>query len=215
MFPLLRAGVALRTALGLAFASDTVSIIIMEIVDNAVVLLIPGAMNAGLGTLIFWGSLALSLLIAGLAAFPVVRWLIARGRGHAVVHKYHTDERLRTPHIIDGFAPRAANHAYGLLPPKRPLFAVFPPDLASRHMCGGGPVIPRTHPTIAPRMESRRLRVGQPITPEQFDELTDEQLVRLVPRAYREFFPGKDFCADGHFYLHERKCLELLQGGLP
>jgi len=91
MFPLLRAGVALRVALGLAFASDTVSIIIMEIVDNAVVLLIPGAMDAGLGTLIFWGSLALSLLIAGLAAFPVVRWLIARGRGHAVVHKYHTD----------------------------------------------------------------------------------------------------------------------------
>ena len=90
MFPLLRAGVALRTALGLAFASDTVSIIIMEIVDNAVVLLIPGAMNAGLGTLVFWGSLALSLFIAGLAAFPVVRWLIARGRGHAVVHNYHT-----------------------------------------------------------------------------------------------------------------------------
>jgi len=91
MFPLLRAGVALRTALGLAFASDTVSIIIMEIVDNAVVLLVPGAMNAGLGTLIFWGSLALSLLVAGLAAFPVVRWLIARGHGHAVVHKYHAD----------------------------------------------------------------------------------------------------------------------------
>jgi hypothetical protein len=48
-------------------------------------------------------------------------------------------------------------------------------------------------------METRRLRVGQPISPEQFDELTDEQLARLVPRAYREFFPGKDFCADGYF----------------
>jgi len=91
MFPLLRAGVALRAALGLAFASDTASIFIMEIVDNAVVLLIPGAMDAGLGEFLFWGSLAVSLFIAGLAAFPVVRWLIARGRGHAVVHKYHTD----------------------------------------------------------------------------------------------------------------------------
>lgn len=89
MLPLLRAGVVLRTALGLAFASDTVSITIMEIVDNAVMLVIPGAMDAGLGEFRFWGSLALSLLIAGLAAFPVVRWLIARGRGHAVVHQYH------------------------------------------------------------------------------------------------------------------------------
>ncbi len=91
ILPLLRAGVALRATLGLAFASDTVSILIMEIVDNAVVLLIPGAMDAGLGEFLFWSSLAVSLLIAGLAAFPVVRWLIARGRGHAVVHKYHTD----------------------------------------------------------------------------------------------------------------------------
>ena len=89
MVPLLRAGVALRTALGLAFASDTASIAIMEIVDNAIVLVIPGAMSAGLGEPLFWGSLALSMVVAGLAAFPVVRWLIARGRGHAVVHKYH------------------------------------------------------------------------------------------------------------------------------
>jgi len=89
MLPLLRAGVAPRTALGLAFASDTVSIVIMEIVDNATVLAIPGAMSAGLGEPLFWGSLMLSMLIAGLAAFPAVRWLIARGRGHAVVHLYH------------------------------------------------------------------------------------------------------------------------------
>jgi hypothetical protein len=89
MLPLIRGGVALRTALGLAFASDTISITIMEIVDNAVMLAMPGAMDAGLSELRFWGSLALSLLIAGVAAFPVVRWLIARGRGHAVVHKYH------------------------------------------------------------------------------------------------------------------------------
>jgi hypothetical protein len=89
MLPLIRGGVALRTALGLAFASDTISITIMEIVDNAVMLAMPGAMDAGLSELRFWGSLALSMLIAGVAAFPVVRWLIARGRGHAVVHKYH------------------------------------------------------------------------------------------------------------------------------
>ena len=92
MLPLLRAGIALRTALGLAFASDTASITIMEIVDNAVMLVIPGAMDAGLTAFRFWGSLALSLVIAGAAAFPVVRWLIARGRGHAVVHKYHVHD---------------------------------------------------------------------------------------------------------------------------
>jgi hypothetical protein len=88
---LLRAGAAFRIALGIALASDTVSIIVMEIIDNLVVLLIPGAMDAGLGEFLFWGSLVLSLLVAGLVAFPVVRWLIARGRGHAVVHKFHAD----------------------------------------------------------------------------------------------------------------------------
>lgn len=91
MLPLLRAGVPLKAALGLAFASDTVSITIMEIVDNLIMLLIPGAMEAGLMDARFWFSLALALLIAGVAAFPVVRWLISRGRGHAVVHKYHED----------------------------------------------------------------------------------------------------------------------------
>lgn len=89
MLPLLRAGIGYRIALGLAFAADTASITIMEIVDNAVMFAIPGAMDAGLTDFRFWGSLALSLVIAGVAAFPVVRWLIARGRGHAVVHKYH------------------------------------------------------------------------------------------------------------------------------
>jgi hypothetical protein len=62
-------------------------------------------------------------------------------------------------------------------------------------------------------MESRRLRVGQPIAPEQFDELTDEQLARLVPRAYREFFPGKDFCTDGHFYLHDGTAWSFYKAG--
>jgi hypothetical protein len=89
MLPLLRSGLPLKTVLGLAFASDTASISIMEIVDNAIMLVIPGAMDAHLTDVLFWGSLALSLLIAGLAAFPVNRWLIARGRGHAVVHHYH------------------------------------------------------------------------------------------------------------------------------
>jgi len=92
MLPLLRAGVKFQTALWLAFASDTASIAIMEIIDNAIMLVIPGAMEAGLGELVFWASLALSLLIAGVVAFPVVRWLIARGRGHAVVHKYHASK---------------------------------------------------------------------------------------------------------------------------
>jgi Domain of unknown function (DUF4396) len=89
MVPLLRSGLALGTVLPLAFASDTLSITIMEIVDNAVMLVIPGAMEAGLTSLLFWGSLAFALVVAFVAAFPVNRWLIARGKGHAVVHEYH------------------------------------------------------------------------------------------------------------------------------
>jgi hypothetical protein len=87
--PLLKNGVELRTALGLAFASDTLSIAVMEVVDNTVILLIPGAMTAGLSDILFWGSLALSLILAFIAAFPVNRWLIRLGRGHALVHAYH------------------------------------------------------------------------------------------------------------------------------
>jgi hypothetical protein len=89
MLPLLRSRLPLRTAIGLALASDTVSITIMEIVDNAVMLVIPGAMDAHLSNPLFWGSLAFALVVAGAAAFPVNRWLIARGRGHAVVHQHH------------------------------------------------------------------------------------------------------------------------------
>jgi hypothetical protein len=89
MLPLLRSGLALSAVLPLAFASDTLSITIMEIVDNLIMVLIPGAMEAGLTNLLFWGSLAFALLVAGAAAFPVNRWLIARGKGHAVVHEYH------------------------------------------------------------------------------------------------------------------------------
>ena len=87
--PLLRGGIPLATALGLALAADTLSITVMEIVDNAVVLVVPGAMDADLGDALFWGSLALALAVAWVAAFPVNRWLIARGRGHAVVHAHH------------------------------------------------------------------------------------------------------------------------------
>ena len=89
MLPLLRSGIALGAALPLAFASDTLSITVMEIVDNLIILVIPGAMEAGLGSLLFWGSLAFALVIAFVAAFPVNRYLIARGKGHAVVHKHH------------------------------------------------------------------------------------------------------------------------------
>ena len=89
MLPLLRSGLALGTVLPLAFASDTLSITVMEIVDNLIILVIPGAMEAGLRSLLFWGSLAFALAVAFVAAFPVNRWLIARGKGHAVVHEYH------------------------------------------------------------------------------------------------------------------------------
>jgi hypothetical protein len=89
MLPLLRAGLSVRRAVALALASDTFSIATMELLDSLTVLVIPGAMNAGLGDPLFWGSLAGALFIAFWAAVPVNRWLIARGKGHAVVHAYH------------------------------------------------------------------------------------------------------------------------------
>jgi hypothetical protein len=89
MVPLLRSGLALTTVLPLAFAADTLSITIMEIVDNLIMLVIPGAMEAGLSSFLFWGSLAFALGVAFVAAFPVSRWLIARGKGHVVVHEHH------------------------------------------------------------------------------------------------------------------------------
>jgi hypothetical protein len=84
--PLLRSGLALGSVIPIALAADTVSIAVMEIVDNAIMLAVPGAMEAGLDSPLFWGSLAFALAVAGLIALPVNRWLIARGRGHAVVH---------------------------------------------------------------------------------------------------------------------------------
>lgn len=87
--PLLRSGLALGAVVPIALAADTVSITVMEIVDNGVLLLVPGAMDAGLGSLLFWGSLAFALAVAWVVAFPVNRFMIARGRGHAVVHAHH------------------------------------------------------------------------------------------------------------------------------
>jgi hypothetical protein len=88
-WPLLRAGMALAAVVPIALAADTLSITVMEIVDNAILLVIPGAMEAGLGDVLFWASLAFALAVAWVAAFPVNRWLIARGRGHAVAHAHH------------------------------------------------------------------------------------------------------------------------------
>jgi hypothetical protein len=89
LVPLVHSGLAFGAALPLALASDTASITLMEIIDNAIMLVIPGAMDAGLSQPLFWGSLAFSLIVAGIAAFPLNRWLIARGMGHAVVHAHH------------------------------------------------------------------------------------------------------------------------------
>ena len=87
--PVVRAGLPARQAVKVALAADTVSIAVMEVMDNAVVLTVPGAMEAGLADLLFWGSLALSFVVAFFVTVPVNRWLIGRGRGHAVVHAYH------------------------------------------------------------------------------------------------------------------------------
>ena len=95
LLPLLQTGMELGAALTLAFASDTLSITVMEIVDSVVMVVIPGAMDAGLTDLLFWVSLIVSLVLAGIAAFPANRWLIAKGRGHALVHAQHGH---RAPH---------------------------------------------------------------------------------------------------------------------
>jgi hypothetical protein len=87
--PLLRSGMTLRRVAPLAFASDTASIATMEVVDNLIIIVVPGALAAGLGDPLFWGSLAVALLIAGAVAYPLNRWLISRGKGHAIVHSHH------------------------------------------------------------------------------------------------------------------------------
>ncbi|MFQ1000850.1 DUF4396 domain-containing protein [Modestobacter sp. SSW1-42] len=85
----LRSGLPLRAAFGVALAADTVSIAVMELVDNTVMLTVPGAMDAGLGSALFWLSLAGALAVAFVLTVPVNRWLISRGKGHAVVHQLH------------------------------------------------------------------------------------------------------------------------------
>ncbi len=87
--PVLSAGVAFKQALKIALAADTLSILTMEIVDNGIILAVPGAMDAGLASFLFWASLAAALAIAFVLTVPVNRWLIGRGRGHAVMHAYH------------------------------------------------------------------------------------------------------------------------------
>jgi hypothetical protein len=89
MRPLLKSRLAFAQATRMALAADTASIAVMEVVDNAIMVVIPGAMDAGLASVVFWGSLALALAIAAVAAFPVNRWLISRGLGHAVIHAHH------------------------------------------------------------------------------------------------------------------------------
>ena len=89
MLPLLRDGLPFRSALPLALASDTFSIAVMEIVDNGVILAVPGAMDAGLADFLFWGTLLFSLVVAFVVTTPVNKWMISRGRGHAVVHAHH------------------------------------------------------------------------------------------------------------------------------
>jgi protein-S-isoprenylcysteine O-methyltransferase Ste14 len=105
-FPLLRAGFTVAAVIPIALATDTVSIAVMEIVDNAIMLVVPGALEAGLADVLFWGSLAFALVIAGLAAFPVNRRLIQRGKGHAVLHEtgIHGGPSPRTVGVISAFA---------------------------------------------------------------------------------------------------------------
>ncbi|MDO3700818.1 DUF4396 domain-containing protein [Micromonospora sp. C28SCA-DRY-2] len=96
--PVLRSGVPLRTAVKVALVADTVSIAVMEVVDNGVMLAIPGAMEAGLTSWVFWASLAGALAVAFVVTVPVNRALIARGRGHAVTHRYHAGHGQHAAH---------------------------------------------------------------------------------------------------------------------
>jgi hypothetical protein len=112
--PLLRAGLAVSAVVPIALASDTLSIATMEIVDNAIILVVPGAMDAGLTDLLFWGSLSFALAVAGVFAVPVNRWLIARGRGHAVVHETGIHGGLPT-RLVGGIAIAAFAFGAGVL----------------------------------------------------------------------------------------------------
>ena len=104
--PLLRAGLALSAVVPIALATDTFSIAVMEIVDNAIMLLVPGAMESGVGDVLFWGALAFALVVAGVVAFPVNRWLITRGKGHAVLHNsgHHPNFPVRVVALVAALA---------------------------------------------------------------------------------------------------------------
>lgn len=104
--PLLRAGMTLSAVVPVALASDTISIAIMEVVDNAIMLAIPGAMEAGLDNELFWGSLAVALVLAGTVAYPVNRWLLQRGKGHAAVMEtgHHPDFPTRLVAVVAAVA---------------------------------------------------------------------------------------------------------------
>jgi uncharacterized protein DUF4396 len=104
--PLLRAGLALSAVVPIALASDTLSIATMEVVDNAIMLVVPGAIEAGIDDPLFWGSLSVALVIAGAFAWPVNRWLLARGKGHAAVHEtgIHGGPSPRTVGIVAALA---------------------------------------------------------------------------------------------------------------
>jgi hypothetical protein len=111
--PVLRSGLALRAAIGVALTADTVSITVMEIVDNAVMVLIPGAMDAGLAHWLFWVSLAFSFVVAFVVTLPVNRWMIGRGKGHAVVHQHHghgSHDQGAGTHGADRVAGSAHHH---------------------------------------------------------------------------------------------------------
>ena len=110
LLPLIRASIPFGTAVRLAFASDTLSITVMEIIDNAIMLVIPGAMQAGISAPLFWGSLILSLILAGIVVFPVNRWLIGRGRGHALVLKHHAQHS--SPGKEDEAGGHSSNHLH-------------------------------------------------------------------------------------------------------
>jgi hypothetical protein len=112
--PLLRAGLAPAAVIPIALASDTLSIATMEIVDNGVMLAVPGAMEAGVGSLLFWGTLSFALVVAGAVAVPVNRWLIARGKGHAVVHATGIHGGL-SPRVVGALAAAAFVFGSGVL----------------------------------------------------------------------------------------------------
>ncbi len=105
--PLMRAGMALGAVIAVALATDTFSIATMEVIDNLIMVVVPGAMDAGLGDLLFWGSLSFALVLAGIGAFPVNRWLPTRGKGHAVLHEtgIHGGPNLR---VVAAIAAAAA-----------------------------------------------------------------------------------------------------------